>query len=66
MRNIFLLLTSLAAVGSVVAQDIQINVTHAVYCQRKTKNGDVISVNYNGTLLNGTLFDSSKLRYPAR
>lgn len=44
----------------VAAQDLKINVTKAVQCDRKTKIGDMIDVNYNGTLTNGTLFDSSR------
>ncbi|KAK0108163.1 Peptidyl-prolyl cis-trans isomerase fpr2 [Cadophora gregata] len=59
MKSSLVLLT-LAATSAVVAQDgLTIEVIRSVYCTRKTKNGDLISVNYNGTLTDGTLFDSS-------
>ena len=47
-----------AAIG-VVAQELEIEVTYAVECTNKTKKGDLINVNYNGTFTNGTIFDSS-------
>lgn len=50
-----LLLASFAA-----AQSLGIEVTKAVDCNRKTEDGDKISVNYKGTLQSdGTQFDSS-------
>ncbi|KAH7420085.1 hypothetical protein BKA64DRAFT_33118 [Cadophora sp. MPI-SDFR-AT-0126] len=59
MKN-FLIFLALAAIGSAVAQDgIVIEVIRSSDCTLKTKNGDLISVNYNGTLTDGTLFDSS-------
>ncbi|KAH9204831.1 hypothetical protein DL95DRAFT_318653 [Leptodontidium sp. 2 PMI_412] len=58
-----LLLTSalvLVRLGFTAAQEgLTIEVIRSVYCSLKTKNGDLISVNYNGTLTDGTLFDSS-------
>ena len=41
------------------SDELQIEVTLSVACDRKTHKGDVISVNYNGTFTNGTEFDSS-------
>lgn len=58
-----LLLTSalvLVRLGFTAAQEgLTIEVIRSVYCSLKTKNGDLISVDYNGTLTDGTLFDSS-------
>ncbi|KAH7350680.1 hypothetical protein BKA65DRAFT_549679 [Rhexocercosporidium sp. MPI-PUGE-AT-0058] len=48
------------AFGFAAAQEgMTIEVIRSVDCSLKSKNGDLISVNYNGTLTNGTLFDSS-------
>ncbi len=60
MHGLFLIL--LAAAGTFVAADdgLKIEVTRAVTCDRKSRNGDSIAVNYNGTLTDGTSFDSSK------
>jgi len=56
----FLVLLALAAIGYVVAQDgLTIEVIRSSECSLKTKSGDLISGNYNGTLTDGTLFDSS-------
>ncbi|KAG4441296.1 hypothetical protein IFR05_003224 [Cadophora sp. M221] len=50
----------LVGLGFAAAQDgLTIEVVRSVYCSLKTKNGDLISVNYNGTLTDGKLFDSS-------
>ncbi len=54
-----LYLVACFASAKTAGQGFNINVTHSVPCDRKTRSGDVLSVNYNGTLLNGTLFDSS-------
>lgn len=44
----------------VLAGELKIEVTKAVECTRKTKNGDKLSMMYKGTLLSdGTKFDSS-------
>jgi FK506-binding protein 2 len=49
-----------AAFSLVAAEDMKIDVTTAVDCDRKTKAGDKISVHYHGTLAsNGEKFDSS-------
>jgi len=42
-----------------VQKPLDIEVTHAVECERKAKVGDSIEVHYKGTLLDGTKFDSS-------
>ncbi|KAK4229248.1 hypothetical protein QBC38DRAFT_360159 [Podospora fimiseda] len=59
----FLLSLSLlasAAVGVVASEDLQIDVTLPVECDRKTNKGDKISVHYSGTLKsNGQKFDAS-------
>ncbi|EDU41340.1 FkpA FKBP-type peptidyl-prolyl cis-trans isomerase 1 [Pyrenophora tritici-repentis] len=41
------------------AADVDIQVTKAVECTRKSKNGDLLSMHYKGTLLDGSKFDSS-------
>lgn len=33
-------------------------------CDEKSRNGDILHINYTGTLLDGTVFDSSKERDP--
>ncbi|KLU88668.1 FK506-binding protein 2 [Magnaporthiopsis poae ATCC 64411] len=49
-----------AAVGILAADELKIDVTYAVECERKTKSGDTIDVHYTGTLKeNGNKFDSS-------
>ncbi|KAH7386608.1 hypothetical protein BKA64DRAFT_581348 [Cadophora sp. MPI-SDFR-AT-0126] len=64
MRN-FLVFLALAAISSVVAEDgLTIEVIRSRDCTLKTKNGYLISVNYNGTLTDGTLFDSSTYHAP--
>ncbi|KAH7250416.1 Peptidyl-prolyl cis-trans isomerase fpr2 [Fusarium solani] len=48
-----------AAVG-VVAEELKIDVTLPVVCERKTKNGDKIHMHYRGTLAaDGSQFDAS-------
>ncbi len=60
MRCSSLAILATFATGFVAADDgLKIEVTKAVACDRKTKNGDDIAVNYNGTLTNGQSFDSS-------
>jgi hypothetical protein len=50
-----------ATLGLVAAEELGIEVTHAVECARKSKAGDAIEVHYSGTLAsNGEKFDSSK------
>lgn len=61
MRFLGLSLAVLAsAAWTVLANDeLKIDVTHKVECERKTKEGDNIAVHYKGTLTDGTKFDSS-------
>jgi FK506-binding protein 2 len=57
--KLFLSLAALA-IGLVAADKIKIDVTRAVDCERKSKNGDKIEVHYRGTLAsNGKEFDAS-------
>lgn len=59
--QLFLTLSLLAsaAVG-VLADDLKIDVTLPVECERKTQSGDKIHVHYKGTLQsNGEKFDAS-------
>lgn len=52
--------------ASAFAQDAQdevkIEVTTPMTCTRPSQNGDTLSMHYNGTLLDGTPFDSSHER----
>ncbi|ROT39954.1 hypothetical protein SODALDRAFT_309611 [Sodiomyces alkalinus F11] len=49
-----------AAVGVLAAEDLRIDVTQAVECERKSQSGDRISVHYRGKLQsNGQEFDAS-------
>jgi hypothetical protein len=57
--NVAPLALSLLTPVLVSAQQLQIDVTKEVQCTRKTKSGDTISVNYKGTLEDGTEFDES-------
>jgi FK506-binding protein 2 len=61
MRSSVLSFLSFAFASSAVAQTP--NFTTPIYsvpCNRTTKNGDILTVNYNGTFTNGTLFDASQ------
>ncbi|KAH9903741.1 hypothetical protein F4778DRAFT_735404 [Xylariomycetidae sp. FL2044] len=52
-------LAASAAVGA-LAEDVKIDVTYPVECDRRTKSGDAIEVHYRGTLAsNGNKFDAS-------
>jgi len=65
MRAASLFVSAFAlAVGLVVAEDLKIEIIKAVECTRKTESGDEITVDYTGTLTNGTVFDSSMTRDP--
>jgi len=64
MQPILLSLSLLAsaAVGVVATEDLKIDVTYQVECDRRTQKGDRIDVHYMGTLQsNGQKFDASKL-----
>ncbi|PBP27545.1 peptidylprolyl isomerase [Diplocarpon rosae] len=55
-----LTIATLATIATVYAAEVQIEVTRAVECDRKTKAGDKISVHYKGTLqADGSKFDAS-------
>ncbi|KAG6027076.1 hypothetical protein E4U41_001059 [Claviceps citrina] len=48
------------AAGLVAAEELKIEVTHSVKCDRKTQKGDQVSMHYKGTLLeSGKKFDAS-------
>ena len=43
-------------------KDLDIKVTNAVECSRKSKAGDTLSMHYDGKLIDGKEFDSSRKR----
>lgn len=65
MRFFSTSLVALAAIATTVlaADEVKIEVTHAVECDRKSQKGDKISVHYRGSLLaDGKEFDASRKR----
>ena len=63
MQRILLSLSLLAsaAVGVLASDDLKIDVTLPVECDRKTQKGDMVFVHYRGTLQsNGEKFDASE------
>lgn len=65
MRFLGLSIAVLASAASSVlaADEVKIDVTNPVECERKTKRGDKIDVHYRGTLAkDGTEFDASYKR----
>lgn len=64
MQHILLSLSLLAsaAVGVLATDDLKIDVTTAVECERTSQKGDTVKVHYRGTLQsNGQKFDASKI-----
>lgn len=62
MKTTAMLCALTIAVGFVAAEELKIEVTHSVECDRKTQRGDKVSMHYRGTLLeSGKIFDASKL-----
>jgi len=60
MQLSFLSLLAAAALGVAASEELKIDVTVPVECDRKTAAGDNIQVHYKGTLLsNGNKFDAS-------
>jgi len=61
MRFLTISIAALASVATtVLADEVKIEVTRAVECERKSKKGDKISVHYRGTLQSdGSKFDAS-------
>ncbi len=63
MRFLTLSLAILASATAVIADEVKIEVTRAVECERKSQKGDKISVHYRGTLQSdGSEFDTSYKR----
>lgn len=52
-----------AALGALAAEDLKIDVTVPVECDRKTQSGDKVQMHYRGTLAaDGKQFDASMSR----
>lgn len=57
------MLLASAALGAVAAEDLKIDVTVPVECDRKTQSGDKVQMHYRGTLAaDGKQFDASMSR----
>lgn len=53
------LLISCLFVASIFAEELKVDVVSLPdTCESKSKNGDILSMHYTGTLLDGTKFDS--------
>ncbi|KAG5928906.1 Peptidyl-prolyl cis-trans isomerase [Claviceps africana] len=60
MKSAALLSALAVAVGVVATEELKIDVTHSVECDRKTQKGDRVSMHYRGTLQeSGKQFDAS-------
>jgi FK506-binding protein 2 len=64
MRFLTLSLAVLASASTALAaEEVKVDVTRAVECERKSQKGDKISVHYRGTLASdGSEFDASYKR----
>jgi len=64
MRFPILPLLTFASIAVAQKQNLTIEVLYSAPCTRSSKSGDILTVNYNGTLTDGTLFDSSSCSFP--